>query len=197
MFRNIMTDILILAVYIFSIILFVFGLLWLLVPAIYGLPSRPTNPNRIRAALKLANLKPDEVLYDLGSGDGRVLIIAAREFGAKAVGIEIGPTQRVVSWVKVLYNGSSDRVRVEAGNFYKSDVRDADVVFIYATSTEVAKLASHLEKQMKPGSRVVSISTDFPEWEPSTFDGHELIFVYDMPPTEGSLTTYMLKNSKE
>lgn len=197
MFRNIMTDILILAVYIFSVILVVFGLLWLLVPAIYGLPSRPTNPNRIRAALKLANLKPDEVLYDLGSGDGRVLIIAAREFGAKAVGIEIGPVQRVVSWVKVLYNGISDQVRVEAGNFYKSDVRDADVVFIYATSTEVAKLASHLEKQMKPGSRVVSISADFPEWEPSTFDDHDLIFVYDMPPKEGSLTTYMLKNSKE
>ncbi len=192
-----MTDILILAVYIFSVILVVFGLLWLLVPAIYGLPSRPTNPNRIRAALKLANLKPDEVLYDLGSGDGRVLIIAAREFGAKAVGIEIGPVQRVVSWVKVLYNGISDQVRVEAGNFYKSDVRDADVVFIYATSTEVAKLASHLEKQMKPGSRVVSISADFPEWEPSTFDDHDLIFVYDMPPKEGSLTTYMLKNSKE
>jgi cyclopropane fatty-acyl-phospholipid synthase-like methyltransferase len=103
--------------------------------------------------LKLANLKPDEVLYDLGSGDGRVLIIAAREFGARAVGIEIGPVQRAFSWLKVLYNGVNDRVRIEAGNFYTSNVRNADVVFIYATSTEVAKLASHLEKQMKPGSR--------------------------------------------
>jgi ribosomal protein L11 methylase PrmA len=162
----------------------------------YGLPSRPTNPNRVRKALKLANLKPDEVLYDLGSGDGRVLIIAAREFGAKAVGVEIGPVQRAFSLLKVLYNGVSDRVRVEAGNFYKSDVRAADVVFIYATSTEVAKLASHLETQMKPGSRVISISADFPEWEPSLFDEQGLIFVYEMPPKPGSWTTYLLKNTK-
>ena len=191
-----MTDILILVSFFFFILLFVIGLLWILVPAMYGLPSRPTNPNRIRKALKLANLKPDEVLYDLGSGDGRVLIIAAREFGAKAVGVEIGPVQRAFSWLKVLYNGVSDRVRVEAGNFYKSDVRAADVVFIYATSTEVAKLASHLETQMKPGSRVISISADFPEWEPSLFDEQGLIFVYEMPPKPGSWTTYLLKNTK-
>jgi len=196
MFLNIMNDILILASFFFFIALFIVGVLWVLVPAIYGLPSRQTSPDRIRAALKLANLQPDELLYDLGSGDGRVIVIAAREFGARAVGIEIGPVQRAFSRLKVLYNGVSDRVRIEAGNFYKSDVREADVVFIYATSTEVAKLASHLESQMKPGSRVVSISADFPEWEPTLFDEQGLIFVYDMPPKPGSWTTYMLKNVK-
>ena len=191
-----MTDILTLVAFFFFIILFIVGLLWVLVPAMYGLPSRPTHPERIRVALQLANLKADELLYDLGSGDGRVLAIAAREFGAKAVGIEIGPAQRAFSRLAALYNGVSDRVRIEAGNFYKSDVRNADVVFIYATSTEVAKLASLLEKQMKPGSRVVSISADFPEWEPSDFDEQGLIFVYEMPPKQGSWTTYLLKNSK-
>ena len=191
-----MTDILTLVAFFFFIILFIVGLLWVLVPAMYGLPSRPTHPERIRVALQLANLKADELLYDLGSGDGRVLAIAAREFGAKAVGIEIGPAQRAFSRLAALYNGVSDRVRIEAGNFYKSDVRNADVVFIYATSTEVAKLASLLEKQMKPGSRVVSISADFPEWEPSDFDEQGLIFVYEMPPKQGSWTTYLLKNTK-
>ena len=191
-----MTDILTLVAFFFFIILFIVGLLWVLIPAMYGLPSRPTHPERIRVALQLANLKADELLYDLGSGDGRVLAIAAREFGAKAVGIEIGPAQRAFSRLAALYNGVSDRVRIEAGNFYKSDVRNADVVFIYATSTEVAKLASLLEKQMKPGSRVVSISADFPEWEPSDFDEQGLIFVYEMPPKQGSWTTYLLKNSK-
>ncbi|NWG06080.1 MAG: hypothetical protein HXY35_05245 [Chloroflexi bacterium] len=190
-----MTDILILVAFFFFIALFVFGLLWVLVPAMYGLPSRPTHPDRIRVALKLARLKADELLYDFGSGDGRVLVIAAREFGAKTIGIEIGPAQRLVSWLAALYNGVSDRVRVEAGNFFKSDVHDADVVFIYATSTEVAKLALHLEGQMKPGSRVVSISADFPEWEPSDFDGDKLIFVYEMPPKPGSWTTYLLKKT--
>lgn len=188
-----MTDTLILVAFFFFIALFILGLLWILIPALYGLPSRPTHPDRIRAALRLADLKPGDTLYDLGSGDGRVLVIAAKEFGARSVGVEIGPAQRLVSRVAALYNGVRDRVRVEAGNFYRSDVSKADVVFIYATSTEAAKLASHLEKQMKPGSRVVSISADFPEWEPTGFDKDKLIFVYAMPPQPGSWTTYLLK----
>jgi ribosomal protein L11 methylase PrmA len=196
MFQSTMTDVLTLTAFFFFILLFIIGLLWVLVPAMYGLPSRPTHPDRIRKALQMADLKADELLYDLGSGDGRVLVIAAREFGAKAVGIEIGPVQRLVSRMAARNNGVSDRVRVEAGDFYKSDVRNADVVFIYATSTEVTKLASHLEKQMKPGSRVVSISADFPEWEPNDFNEDKLIFLYEMPPKPGSWTTYLLKKSE-
>jgi hypothetical protein len=88
-----------------------------------------------------------------------------------------------------------DRVQVRLQNFYKADLGGADVVFIYATLQELMKLAPHLAKQMKPGSRVVSISADFPEWEPSTFDDSDLIFVYEMPPQEGSLTTYLLKKA--
>lgn len=190
-----MSEFLVLFLYGFSILLFVIGMLWILVPALYGLPLVPTKLSRIRKALKLVNLQRDEVLYDLGSGDGRVLIIAAREFGAQAVGIEIGPVQRAVSWAKVLYNGVKYKVRIEAGNFYKADLGAADVVFVYATSKEVTKLAAHLEKQMKPRSRLVSISADFPEWEPSAFDERELIFVYEMPPKRGSLTTYLLKRA--
>ena len=179
--------------FILSVLLLLTGLLWILVPARYGLPLVPTRLDRIRKALNLANLQADEVLYDLGSGDGRVLIIAAQEFDARAVGIEIGPVQRAISWLKVLRSGIQHKVQVVAGNFYKADLRAADVVFVYATSKEVAKLAAHLEKEMKPGSRLVSISADFPEWEPSAFDERELIFVYQMPPKAGSLTTYLLK----
>ena len=196
MFLVVMSDFLVLFLYAVSILLFLTGVLWILVPALYGLPLVPTKLSRIRKALKLVNLQPDEVLYDLGSGDGRVLLIAAREFGAQAVGIEIGPVQRVVSWIKVFRNGVRQRVRIEAGNFYKVDLGAADVVFVYATSKEVIKLAAHLEKQMKPGSRLVSISADFPEWEPSAFDERELIFVYEMPPKPGNLTTYLLKREK-
>lgn len=195
MFPIIMNEFLVLFLFILSILLLLTGLLWILVPARYGLPPVPTGLNRIRKALKLVNLQPDEVLYDLGSGDGRVLIIAVREFGARAVGIEIGPVQRAVSWVKVLRVGIQHKVRIEAGDFYKADLHAADVVFVYATSKEVRKLAAHLEKQMKPGSRLVSISADFPEWEPSAFDERELIFVYEMPPKRGSLMTYLLKKA--
>lgn len=195
MFQDIMTNFLVVFLFVLSIILFLIGLLWMLVPALYGLPSRPTGLNRIRRALKLVNLQPDEVLYDLGSGDGRVLIIAAREFGAQAVGIEIGPVQRAFSWLKVRRSGIRHKVRIEAGNFYQADLHEADVVFVYATSREVVKLAPHLERQMKSGSRLVSISADFPEWEPTTFDERELIFIYEMPPKRGSLMTYLLKRA--
>jgi len=195
MFQDTMTNFLVLFLFVLSIILFLLGLLWMLVPALYGLPSRPTGLNRIRQALKLVNLQPDEVLYDLGSGDGRVLIIAAREFGARAVGIEIGPVQRAFSWVQVRRNGVRHKVRIEAGSFYYADLHEADVVFVYATSREVVKLAPHLEQQMRRGSRLVSISADFSEWEPSTFDERQLIFIYEMPPKPGSLMTYMLKKA--
>ena len=114
----------------------------------------------------------------------------------QTVGIEMGPIQCSLIWLRVIASGLSSKIQIRWGNFFKTDLSKADVVYIYATSTEVAKLAPYLEKQMKQGSRVVSISADFPEWEPSTFDDHDLIFVYDMPPKEGSLTTYMLKNMK-
>lgn len=188
-----MTVLLALAV---SVVLFIVGLLWILVPALYGLPPVPTKPWRIRKALQLANLQPQDTLYDLGAGDGRVLFIAARDFGANAIGIEIGPIQCAMIWLRAVAGGLGNKIQIRWGNFYKADLHDADVVFIYATSKEVIKLAPYLETQMKRGARLVSISADFPEWEPSVLDERELIFVYDMPPTRGSVMTYMLKNSK-
>ncbi len=178
-----------------SVLLFMIGLLWILIPALYGLPPVPTNLERIQKALKLVNLQPNETLYDLGAGDGRVLLIAARDFDAHAIGIEIGPIQCALIWLRVVANGYTRKIQVRWENFYKADLKDADVVFVYATSKDVRKLAPHLETQMKRGSRLVSISADFPEWEPSVMDKQDLIFIYEMPPKQGSLTTYLLKNS--
>lgn len=186
----------VLAAFGLSVLLFVIALLWILIPALYGLPPVPTRPERIQKALKLANLQAKETLYDLGAGDGRVLLIAARDFGAKAVGIEIGPIQCAWIWLRAVAGGLGDQIRVRWENLYKADLKDADVVFVYATSKEVTKLARHLEKQMKKGARLVSISADFTEWEPSALDEHDLIFVYEMPPTRGSIMSHMLKNAK-
>lgn len=180
----------------FFLLLFLVALLWILIPAFYGLPPVPTRPERIQKALKLANLLPDETLYDLGAGDGRVLFIAARDFGARAVGLEIGPIQCALIWLRLTAGGLGNQVQVRWENFYKANLQDADVVFVYATSKEINKLAPHLETQMKRGARLVSISADFHEWEPSAFDEQELIFVYEMPPSKGSMMSYMLKNVK-
>jgi len=178
-----------------SLLLFILILLWILIPALYGLPPVSTKPERIHKALKLADLHSNEVLYDLGAGDGRVLLIAARDFGARAVGIEVGPIQCALIWLRITANGLGNQIQIRWENFYKADLRGADVVFVYATSKEVKNLASHLEKQMKQGSRLVSISADFPEWEPSAFDERDLIFVYEMPPIKGNLGTYLAQRS--
>ncbi len=169
--------------------------LWILVPALYGLPPVPTKPERIQKALKLAKLRPNETLYDLGAGDGRVLVIAARDFGAKAVGLEIGPIQCALIWLRATASGFGNQIQVHWENFYKADLKDADVVFVYATSKEVMKLAPHLEAHMRKGARLVSISADFSEWEPQEIDRQELIFVYQMPPTQGNIATYLAQRS--
>ena len=187
----------VLAAFWLSVLVFIVVLLWILIPSLYGLPPVPTKPERVRNALKLAELKPNETLYDLGAGDGRVLFIAAREFESKAVGMEVGPIQCAWIWLRIITGGMQDRIQIRWANFYKADLHEADVVFVYATSKEVRQLAPHLEQQMKPGSRLVSISADFPEWEPSALDEHDLIFVYNMPPTRGSMMSYMLKKASE
>lgn len=193
MFRAITISMIILFFLGFFLLVFGLALLWLLVPAFYGLPSIPTKPDRIRNALKMANLQPNETLYDLGAGDGRVLLIASGEFGAKAVGIEVGPVQCALISLRAIASGLGDKIQVRWGNYLNSDLHDADVVFLYVTSQEVLKLASYLEKQLKQGARVVSISADFQQWEPSNFDEHDLIFTYEMPPKTGSLGTYLMK----
>jgi len=195
MSRAIMISIIILFSFVFFVLLFLIILLWILVPALYGLPPVPTKPGRIIKALKLANLHPDEVLYDLGAGDGRVLIIAARDFRAKAIGLEIGPIQCALIWLRAVASGFGKKIEVRWENFYKASLQDADVVFVYVTSKEVMKLAPHLKTQMKKGARLVSISADFPEWEPQEFDDRDLIFVYEMPPRMGNLGTYLAQRS--
>src|SRR5512138_3748991 len=112
---------LILASYVFFILFSVVMLLWIFVPVFYGLPPVPTKPERIQKALKLANLQPNEILYDLGAGDGRVLIIAARDFGAKAVGLEIGPIQCALISLRAVTRGFGNQSQIRCGNFYKAN----------------------------------------------------------------------------
>jgi SAM-dependent methyltransferase len=173
----------------FGLLFLLISGLWLLVPALYGVPWVPTREKRIRKALQLAELRAGETLYDLGAGDGRVLIMAAKEFGARAIGIEIGPVQCLIGWLRIWFSGhrprrgSRPRARMRCANFYKSDVSDADVVFVYVTSSQTSKLLPLLERQLRPGARVVSVAADFLGWQPNHVDREMLIFVYQMPPT--------------
>jgi SAM-dependent methyltransferase len=166
---------------------------WIFVPLLTGLPWIPTHRKRIHKALELSDLAPGEVFYDLGAGDGRVLVLAARHYGANAVGIELSPTHCLLAWLRVLLSGVSDRVSIRWGNFYKMDFKKADVVYAYLTPEHAIRLRSQLEKQLRPGARVVTISADVDGWEPTAFDAEDLIFLYHMPPIPGSLGSFMAK----
>jgi hypothetical protein len=107
------------------------------------------------------------------------------------VGVEVGPVQCAAAWVNARVNGVQHRVRVKRGDFFKADLSAADVVYIYATSSQAGRLAKQLESQLRPGARVVTISFDFPDWEPAGFDKHELIFLYKMPPKAGNLVSFL------
>ena len=180
----------ILTIFAGTVVVLIVGL-WILFPIFHGVPWRPTKDHRIRKALQMAGLRSNENLYDLGSGDGRVLIIAAREFGASGFGIEIGPVQVVLSKLKFFLNGISSRVRVRRADFYQSDLYEADVVYAYLTSDQAPRLQKQLESQLKRGARVVTISFDLPGWQPEAFDREDLIFLYKMPPIIGNLESFL------
>lgn len=163
---------------IFAGCLIVSALAWVLVPTWYGLPPVATSCERIRRALELAAPQPGETLYDLGSGHGRVLILAAREFGVNAVGIEAGPIQCAISWVNARWNRVGSNVRIEAGNFFKSNLAEADIVFAYLTSEYAERLQIKLAQELKPGARVLTIAFELPGWQADVFDRDQLIYLY-------------------
>ncbi len=164
-----------------------------LVPLLAGLPYRPSEIRRARRALQLAHLRPGETLIDLGSGDGRVLFLAASEFDARALVLEIAPLHAMLTWARIRLRRLEGRATLRIADFNRADLSGADVVYAYITSVPAERLRPRLESQLKPGARVVAVSFAFQGWQPSDYDREGLIFIYTMPPQPGSLETYLLK----
>ncbi len=142
----------------------------------------------VERMLEMANVRTGELVYDLGCGDGRVLITAAQQFNARAVGYEISPKLVQKASERITQLGLQDRVKVIQGDLMQADLSPADVVVVYLLTLSNDMLRPHLEKQLKPGSRVVSYSFEVPGWKPKRVDrtdahaGHS-IYLYEMPPT--------------
>lgn len=150
-------------------------------------PSVPTPPNVVDRMLEAARLKPGETVFDLGSGDGRVLIAAASKFGAKAVGVEISKASVEASTKRIKELKLDDKVRVIEGDLMQVDLSGADVVTLYLLTKSNDMLRPQLEKQLKPGTRVVSHDYPIRGWHPArieTVDAlkreHQL-YVYEFP----------------
>jgi len=181
--------------WVFAVVVVPLLVLWVVVPALTGLPWVPSRSPRIHRALELAELKPGECLVDMGAGDGRVLIAAAREFGAHTLGIEIGPLHCLIAWIRSALAGVGGQVRIRWGNMYKADISQADVVFLYVRQKQAGRLKGLLEEKLQPGARVVSVNVDFDGWQPAVVDLDALLFLYVMPPEEGSLERYLTQQA--
>jgi len=101
-------------------------------------------------------VKEGDVVYDLGSGDGALLITAAKEFGARSVGIEIDPSRVWISKIMIWASGQGKSVKIERKNFFEADITDASVVFMYLVPKTLGRLKGKLLKELKPGTRIVT-----------------------------------------
>jgi SAM-dependent methyltransferase len=148
-------------------------------------PFVASPPNVVEKMLELAELRKEEVLYDLGCGDARIVMLAAQKYGAKAVGIELdeGRFKDCVSRVKEAK--LENRVKIIHGNALDVSVKEADVVTLYLLTSANERLKPNLERDLRPGARVVSHDFSMPGWKPTRTE--------DLRETWGSHTIYMYK----
>lgn len=152
-------------------------------PGAIGAPWVPTSRGVVRRMLVMADVRPEEVLYDLGSGDGRIVIAAAKEFGATSIGVEIDPFRYLFSRIRIRILGLGGRARIEWKSFYNVDLGKADVITLYLVQGTNDKLKPKLERELKPTCRVVSHVFKFSGWKLLKADEKAAIYVYSpLPP---------------
>jgi tRNA A58 N-methylase Trm61 len=116
--------------------------------------------------LLMAGLKPGEVFFDLGAGDGRTVIMAAKDFGARAVGVELREDLVKKALGTVYEGGLQDRITIVNGDMFNVDLTSADVIFLYLTTSANEKVKPKLEAELKRGVRIVSHDYEIVGWKP-------------------------------
>jgi SAM-dependent methyltransferase len=143
----------------------------------------PSTDEQTLAMLKLADVNAKDVVYDLGCGDGRLVIISAKQFGARGVGIDIDPERIKESTANAQKAGVSGRVKFLNQDLFEAKIRDATVVTLYLWPSVNMKLRPKLLEELRPGTRVVSNMHDMGDWQPDKAikaDGHN-IYLWIVP----------------
>ncbi|MEJ7606805.1 MAG: class I SAM-dependent methyltransferase [Bryobacteraceae bacterium] len=140
--------------------------------------------------LDLAGVKPGETVYDLGCGDGRILITAAQRFGAKGVGVELSEKLVRSTTDSLKRMNLNEQIKIVHANLLDVNLEPADVVTIYLETGSNDKLRPNFEKSLRPGTRVVSHDFEVRGWKPSrieklhVYNRDHTIYVYTMPPVK-------------
>lgn len=156
-------------------VIFVFWVIW---TDIIGAGWEPTSKILVQKMLEIAEVNSEDVLYDLGSGDGRIIIEAARRYNANAVGIEADPLRYFWSKLMILLYGVNQKVKVIWGNFFNKDITTATVVTLFLSSKANQQLKTKLQNELKPGTRIVSYYWTFHGWDPVKEDRKDKIYMY-------------------
>lgn len=129
-------------------------------------PYVPTHEKVVAEMLRVANVRNDDVLYDLGSGDGRIVITAARQFGTRGTGIDIDPARVRDAHENARRAGVADKVKFVQGDIFDARISDATVVTLYLLPAVNMRLRPKLLSELRPGTRIVSHNYDMGDWAP-------------------------------
>ena len=154
-------------------------------------PFVPSPAPVIQYMLKLADLKPGEVFFDLGAGDGRTVIMASKSFGARSVGVELREDLAKKALSTIHESGLGDRVTIVNGDMFSVNLTSADVVFLYLTTSANEKIRPKLEQDLRKGVRVVSHDYEIVGWKPLKVENYcenpklgypsHTIYLYEKP----------------
>ncbi len=143
-----------------------------------GAGFQPTPRKKVVRMLEMSGAGPSDVVYDLGSGDGRVVVEAAEGFHARAVGVEADPVRFLVCRLSVAMHHLQGRVRVVWGNFFHIDLSEATIVTVFLSQGTNQRLKTKLMSELRPGAKVVSYVWTFDEWTPRSTDPENNISLY-------------------
>jgi ribosomal protein L11 methylase PrmA len=146
-------------------------------------PFVPTPDAVVARMLTLAKVGPKDVVYDLGSGDGRIVIAAARQHGARGVGIDIDPERVKEARLNARQAGVAHRVEFREGDLFKADIGEASVVTLYLLPRINLELRPKLLRELRPGTRIVSHGFDMGDWQPAATArvGGNIVYYWVVP----------------
>jgi ubiquinone/menaquinone biosynthesis C-methylase UbiE len=144
----------------------------------------PTPNEIVNTMLRLARVSKKDTVYDLGCGDGRIVITAAQKFGARGVGIDIDPDRVIEAGDNVHKAGVADRVRIVRGDLFQANISEATVVTLYLLTDLNLKLRPKLLKELNPGTRIVSHAFSMGDWKPERTEevSGTNVYLWRVPP---------------
>ena len=148
---------------------------------VFGAGYQPTPPSAALTMLRLAELRPDDTLYDLGAGTGALVFRAVRLYGVRAVGVEVEPIRVLVLRLRRLFSRRPERLTIRWGNLFDLDFSGATVVATFLWPGAMVRLRPKLESELRPGARVVSHCHPIPGWTPAARDARTDVYLYRWP----------------